>query len=56
LKEFTSTGMWSLDIDAPIPERMAAGLGFGLKSSILIYARKKNLMDISLVQFPLYFS
>lgn len=38
LKEFTSTGMWSLDVDAPIPQRMAAGLGLGLKASIFIYA------------------
>ena len=42
LKEFTTTGMWSLDVDAPIPQRMAAGLGFGLKGSLLIYARKMN--------------
>ncbi len=41
LKEFTSTGMWSLDVDAPIPQRMAAGLGLGLKTSIFIYASKK---------------
>ncbi|CAF0853060.1 unnamed protein product [Adineta steineri] len=38
LKEFTSTGMWSLDVDAPIPQRLAAGLGLGLKASIFIYA------------------
>jgi hypothetical protein len=38
LKEFTSTGMWSLDVDAPIPQRMVAGLGLGLKTSIFIYA------------------
>jgi len=46
LKEFTSTGMWSLDVDAPIPERMAAGLGLGLKASIFIYIRKINLIHI----------
>jgi len=40
LKEFTSTGMFSLDPDAPIPTRLAAGLGLGLKASILISARK----------------
>ncbi|CAF1223223.1 unnamed protein product [Rotaria magnacalcarata] len=38
LKEFTTTGMWSQDVDAPIPQRMVAGLGFGLKASIFIYA------------------
>lgn len=38
LKEFTTTGMWSLDVDAPIPQRVAAGLGFALKSSVLVYA------------------
>jgi len=37
LKEFTTSGMWSLDVDAPIPQRLAAGLGFGLKSSFFIY-------------------
>ncbi len=42
LKEFTSTGMWALDVDAPIPQRMAAGLGLGLKASIFIYAGNKN--------------
>ena len=34
--------MWSLDVDAPIPERMAAGLGLGLKASLFIYAGKKS--------------
>jgi hypothetical protein len=48
--------MWSLDVDAPIPERMAAGLGFGLKSSIFIYAGKTTLMIISLILSHLYFS
>ncbi|CAF1088822.1 unnamed protein product [Rotaria sordida] len=44
LKEFTSTGMWSLDVDAPIPQRLAAGLGLGLKASVFIYAvRYHNL-------------
>jgi hypothetical protein len=36
--------MWSLDIDAPIPQRMAAGLGLGLKASLFIYTSKRNLI------------
>ena len=36
--------MWSLDVDAPIPQRMAAGLGLGLKTSLFIYAGKTKLM------------
>ena len=37
--------MWSLDVDAPIPQRMAAGLGFGLKASLFIYAGKINSIE-----------
>lgn len=40
--------MWSLDVDAPVPERMAAGLGLGLKASLFIYARKINFIELLL--------
>ena len=36
--------MWSLDVDAPIPQRMAAGLGLGLKASLFIYAGEINFI------------
>ena len=43
--------MWSLDVDAPIPQRMAAGLGLSLKASIFIYASKINLIEILIYFF-----
>jgi hypothetical protein len=46
--------MWSLDVDAPIPQRLAAGLGLGLKASLFIYAGMINLMKNFTYLFTLF--
>ena len=47
--------MWSLDVDAPIPERVAAGLGLGLKASVFIYAGKEKKILLKFVYLFILF-
>jgi hypothetical protein len=50
VKEFSSTGMWSLDVDTPVTVRLAAAFAFSAKTSLFIYAGENSSSNVPLFE------